>query len=93
MTIGILRIELAIPEARSLKEKRGAIKSIKEKMIHKFHVSAAEVDELDSWKRAVLGVALVANDARFVHSCLDKIVDWVRTQRAVTLIDYDKETH
>lgn len=92
MTVGILRLELAVHESRSLKEKRRVVKSVKERLFNTFRVSVAEVDALDSWQRAVLGVALVANEPRLVHSCLDKIVDWVRKQRSVTLVDYTKDT-
>ena len=92
MIVGILRIELAIHEAHSLKDKRRVIKSIKDRLFQKFRVSVAEVDNLDVWQRAVLGVAMVANEPRYVHSCLDKIVDWVRRQNSATLVDYTKET-
>lgn len=92
MIVGVLRIELAIGEARSLKDKRRIIKSIKERLTNTFNVSAAEVDALDAHQRAVLGVAVVANEARFVTSCLDKIVDWIRLQRSVTLVDYTRDT-
>ena len=91
MIVGVLRIELAIGDARSLKDKRRIIKSIKERMTSTFNVSAAEVDALDAHQRAVLGVAVVANEARFVTSCLDKIVDWIRKQRLVTLVDYSRD--
>ncbi len=92
MTVGILRLELAIHDARSLKDKRRVINGLKDRLSRTFRVSVAEVDALDLWQRAVLGVAMVANDPRFVHSCLDKIVDWVRKQGSATLIDYTKET-
>lgn len=92
MTVGILRLELAIRESHSLKDKRRVIKSIKERLHNTFHVSVAEVEAMDVWQRAVLGVAMVANDAPYVHQCLDKIVDWVRKQRHATLIGFDKET-
>ena len=92
MTVGVLRLELAIGEAHSLKDKRRAVKSVKDRLSNTFNVSVAEVDALDSWQRAVLGVAVVANEGRFVQSCLDRIVDWMRKQRLVTLIDYSRET-
>lgn len=92
MIVGVLRIELAIGDARSLKDKRRVIKSIKERLTNTFNASAAEVDALDARQRAVLGVAVVANEARFVASCLDKIVDWIRKQRSVTLVDYTRDT-
>lgn len=92
MTVGILRLELIVPDAHSLKDKRRVIKSLKDRLASTFHVSVAEVEALDSWQEAVIGVAMVANDARYVHSCLDKMVDWVRRERAVTLRDYAKDT-
>lgn len=92
MTVGVLRLELVVPDSQSLKDKRRAIKSVKDRLAHTFNVSVAEVDALDSWQRAVLGVAMVANDGRFVQSCLDKIVDWFGRQRLVTLVDYTNET-
>lgn len=92
MTVGLLRLELSIRDAHSLKDKRRVIKSLKERLHQTFHVSVAEVEAMDVWQRAVLGVAMVSNDARHVHRCLDKIVDWVRKQRKATLIGFDKET-
>lgn len=91
MTVGVLTLELGIFDARSLKDKRRTLKSVKDRLRNGFSVSVAEVDELDSWQRAVLGVAMVGNETRFVHSCLDKIVDWIRKQRSITLIDYTTE--
>ncbi len=91
MTIGVLTLELGIFDARSLKDKRRALRSVKDRLRNSFSVSVAEVGALDSWQRAVLGVAMVGNESRFVNSCLDKIVDWIRKQRSVTLIDYNTE--
>lgn len=91
MTVGVLRIELAVGQAHSLKEKRRVLKSIKDRMSSKFNVSVAEVDAQDVWQRAVLAVAMVANDGRFVHQCLDRIIDWIRHEREATLIDYERE--
>ena len=91
MIVGVLRIELSIGEAHSLKDKRRVIKSIKERLGNTFNVSVAEVDALDAWQRAVIGIALVANESRFVRSCLDKIIDWVRKQHTVVVIGYETE--
>ena len=91
MTVGVLRLEFMIPDARTLKDKRRVVKSIKDRLAHLFNISIAEVDALDKCQRAVLGVAMVANEGHFIHSCLDKIVDWVRHQRRVTLLDVSRE--
>jgi uncharacterized protein YlxP (DUF503 family) len=91
MVVGVLTVQLAIYEAESLKDKRRVIKSVKDRLMNRFNVSVAEVDDLDSWQRAELGVAMVANDARFVESCLHRIVDVLRCERSASLVDYHVE--
>lgn len=86
--MGVLRAELAVAGSVSLKDKRRVIKSIKDRLSNKYNVSVAEVDGLDSRQRAVLGVAMVANESRFVESCLSKIVDQLRVARDACLVDY-----
>ena len=90
MTVGALRIDFAIYESRSLKDKRRLLKSFKDRLAAHYNVSVAEVDHLDSWQRATVGVVMVSNEAVHLHSCLDKIVDFARRQRGVSLLDYEK---
>jgi len=40
----------------------------------KFNVSLAEVDDNDVWNRAVLALALVGNERRFVTEAMDRTV-------------------
>ncbi|GMU20683.1 MAG: hypothetical protein AMXMBFR13_07790 [Phycisphaerae bacterium] len=91
MVIGALSVRLAVFGSTSLKDKRRAVKSLKERLSSRFNVSVAEVGSLDHRQQAELGVALVANDAQFVRSSLDKIVDYVRMDREAVLVDYDVE--
>ncbi|MEZ4516000.1 MAG: DUF503 domain-containing protein [Chloroflexota bacterium] len=65
---------------RSLKEKRRIVKSILAHM-HEFNLAAAEIDALDLWQTAVIGLAAISNDRRHLHSVLEKAVDWIETQR------------
>jgi hypothetical protein len=92
MVVGVLRLDLAVFGSTSLKDKRRAIRGLKDRLAHKFNVSVAEVDSLDSHQRAVLGVALVANDSAYVHQCLDKILDVVRMDREANLVHSEKQT-
>ena len=57
MIVGTLRVRLLLREARTLKDKRQVVKSIKDRLRNHFNVSVAEVDELDNRQIAVLGVA------------------------------------
>jgi len=91
MVIGALSLKLAVFGSTSLKDKRRAIKSLKDRLAGRFNASVAEVGSLDHRQQAELGVAVVANDAQFVQSCLDKIVDYVRLDRGAALVDYHVE--
>ena len=72
MVVGVLRLTLVVPGARSLKEKRHVVRKITDRVRARYNVSIAEVAENDVWQRAVLGVSAVANDHSFVNEVLDK---------------------
>jgi len=88
MTVGVLQIEVSIPDAFSLKDKRRVIKSLKDRIAHRHNVSIAEVGALDEHRRSVIGIAMVSNDSRYVESALSKLVDFVRLIPQLSLIDY-----
>ena len=91
MTIGILRLELLVPQADSLKDKRRIVKSLKDRIANTHNVSIAEVGALDEHRRSLIGIAMVANDKRFVESALSKLVDFVKTVHDTVLQDYQIE--
>jgi uncharacterized protein YlxP (DUF503 family) len=92
MIIGLCTIDLHLPGANSLKDKRSVLKSVSRRIRNKFNVSIAEVEEQDVWRSAVLGVVTVSNDAAYVHGLLTKVVDWIeRTRLDVDLVDYQIE--
>ena len=88
MHVGVLQLELSIADAMSLKDKRRVVLSLKDRIAHAHNVSVAEVGALDEHRRSVIGIAMVANDARYVEGGLSKLVDFVRTVPQVTLLDY-----
>ncbi len=88
MVIGVLEVDLSIEYAASLKDKRMALRSLKDRLRRSFNVSVAEVEDNDIWTHAVLGIALVANDRQFANQVLSKIVDFVENDREVVLDDY-----
>ena len=90
MIIGVLSVEVMIGEARSLKDKRRVLQSLKQRLRNRFNVSVAEVAYEDTWQRAVLGVAPVCNETRVVESQLDQIVDVVRGMPQVSLLQYER---
>lgn len=91
MIIGICTIVLFIPDKNSLKGKRQVIKSIKDRVRSKYNVSIAEVADHDLWQKAVLGIALVGNEKKFVNQVMDKVLDLIRSTPLVEVIDYKIE--
>ena len=69
--VGLLTIELHFPGARSLKEKRMVVKSIKDRLRRKFNVAVAETGYQDLWQRAVLSVVSVGSARHIVESTLE----------------------
>jgi uncharacterized protein YlxP (DUF503 family) len=50
------------------------------------NVSVAEVDDNDKWQAATLGITLVSNDAGFVNSVLDKIIQGIEDNGEVEML-------
>ncbi|MEZ4753920.1 MAG: DUF503 domain-containing protein [Bdellovibrionota bacterium] len=85
--IGLLMVDLHIPGAHSLKDKRMVIKSAKQRIRNEFNVSVAELGEQDKWQRALLGIVMLSGDKRFVEAALSKIKDRLNTLERARLID------
>ena len=77
MVVGVLRLELRLPETHSLKGKRSILRSIKARVQQKFNVSIAECDDHDLWQRTLLGVSQVGPDQPHVDRCLREVVSFI----------------
>jgi len=84
-----VRFDLHVPESRSLKSKRAAIRPIVDGLRHRFKVSVAEVDHLDQWQRAAIGVALVAPTAGRLEEVLDVVERFVDAAPDVEVVEAD----
>lgn len=91
MIVGTLRVRLLIREARTLKDKRQVVKSIKDRLRNGFNVSVAEVAALDNRQLAELGLAMVANEAHPIKLALGQIVEALRSHPIAELLDYELE--
>jgi uncharacterized protein YlxP (DUF503 family) len=89
MYVGSLRVRLLIRESRSLKDKRQVVRSIKDRLRNGFNVSVAEVDNLDNRQLAVLGVAMVGNEAGYVKAVLEQILGALRVHPVAELLDHE----
>jgi uncharacterized protein YlxP (DUF503 family) len=75
MPIGLLTLEIYIPEAHSLKDKRQVLRSLKDRLRGKFNVAVAELEGQDSWQRSVVGVVSLANNAGFLEQSLRTVLE------------------
>jgi uncharacterized protein YlxP (DUF503 family) len=91
MVVGVLRLTLVVPGARSLKEKRHALRKIIDRVRARYNVSIAEVGDNDVWQRALVGVSAVANDRSFVNEVLDKVVRDVQTLGVAEMVSREME--
>ena len=92
MIVGSLRVRLLIREARSLKDKRQVVQSIKDRLRKRFNVSVAEVEAQDNRQLAVLGVAMVGNEAGpCSRQSLQQIVEALRRHPVAELLDHEME--
>ncbi|HOE65307.1 MAG TPA: DUF503 domain-containing protein [Candidatus Hydrogenedentes bacterium] len=88
MTIGLLEMDVLTPGARSLKDKRRIIKSLKQLLHNRFNCSVAETGDKDLWGRAQLAVCVVSDDARHANEQLNEIVRFSADKAGAELIDY-----
>jgi uncharacterized protein len=87
MVVAIARLTLIIHDNNSLKGKRKVVKSLIEKVRHRFEASVAEVEDHDLWQKAKIGVALVGNDARLLTTRLDQITSFIENQHLAEMVD------
>jgi uncharacterized protein YlxP (DUF503 family) len=77
LVVGVARFVWVLRQSRGLKDKRGAIRRIKDRVTARHNVSVAEVGSQDDPQRAVLAIALAGSDGRAVRSYLDRVLDTI----------------
>jgi uncharacterized protein YlxP (DUF503 family) len=73
MPIATLTIELAIEHAQSLKDRRQAVRSLKDKLRHGFNISIAELDDASAWNRATLGIVAISSSSAYLAGQLREV--------------------
>ncbi|MCU1430436.1 MAG: hypothetical protein JWL83_4436 [Actinomycetia bacterium] len=81
--------DLHVPQSRSLKAKRSAIRPILDTLRNKYRVSVAEVDHQDQWQRAAIAVALVSGDPGQLRNLLESVERFVANAPDVEVIDVE----
>lgn len=76
MFIYCLELHLALP-VRSLKGKRGIIKSLISRAHHKFNVAGAEVGRQNNPEVAVIGFVTISPDKTYARNAVERLEDWI----------------
>ena len=73
MYVLALEVDLHIPQAQSLKDKRQVLRHLLDSSRSRFGVSSAEVGGQDTWQRSQLGFAVVASTASKAEEIIDSV--------------------
>jgi uncharacterized protein len=73
MPIAKLTVELSIPHAQSLKDRRQVVRSLKDKLRHGFNVSVAELDDAALWNRATLGIVAISGSTAYLDGQMREV--------------------
>lgn len=79
MLIAAALIELAVPEAETIKARRRVARSVKDRIRQRFNVSVAEVADQDERHSVVIGCVMVGVDPRHLRDGLEKVVRYVES--------------
>ena len=94
MPVATLTLELAIEGAQSLKDRRQAVRSIKDKLRHGFNISVTELDDASLWNRATVGVAAISTSRDYLEGQLREVeqaVERLGVGLGVTVLDAHME--
>jgi len=92
MHVSIVRILLEIPSSQSQKNKRQVMRKLLDRLHARFDLSIAEVGELDSWRRASLGLAAVGSSAAQVHAQAQKVLNFIEETYLAHIVEREMET-
>jgi uncharacterized protein YlxP (DUF503 family) len=91
MSIGLLTLEVHLPEAHSLKDKRQVLRSLKDRLRGKFNVAVAELEHQDLWQRFTVGIVTVADQPGFVEHSLQQVLEEAERLLGRALVDHQIE--
>ncbi|MFN4196501.1 MAG: DUF503 domain-containing protein [Caldimicrobium sp.] len=87
MVVGIIKMELYIPEPNSLKAKRQILHSLIQKIEANFkRISLAEVDGHDLWQNAILGISIVGKNKKFVDTKINNLIEFIQKEGSLDII-------
>jgi uncharacterized protein len=75
MRVGVLTLDIQIPYARSLKDKRSVLQKMRGRLRSRFNVAVAELDHQDVWQHATLGVVSISDSQPLLESVFRQVLE------------------
>jgi uncharacterized protein len=91
MVVGTLKIEFRIQDNHSLKGKRKIVRSMVDRLKHRFNASVAEVGSNDNWQKIELGISTVGNDRRHIESTLGSLLSFLESLYLAEIVNTESE--
>ncbi len=73
MAIAQLTLEIRIEHARSLKDRRQVVRSLKDQLRQGFNISVSELDEAVTWQSATVGIAAISNSRDYLRGQIEEV--------------------
>jgi uncharacterized protein YlxP (DUF503 family) len=91
MPVGLLILDLQITDARSLKDKRQILRSLKDRLRRKFNIAIAELDFHDVWQSSTIGIVTLSNAEQHVEESLQHVLAEAQRILGPVLVDHSVE--
>ncbi len=91
MFVGIVRVELHLPGAASLKDKRAVVRALKDRIRSRTPAAVAEVDHQNLWQRAALGVTVVSGENAHVGELLQGVRNIIESRPDAVVVDWQEQ--
>lgn len=91
MPIGVVTLEIHIPDARSLKDKRQVLRSLKDRLRGHFNVAVAELEHQDLWQRSVVGVVGISGEDKHLAETMSAVLEESQQVLGRDLISHEIE--
>jgi uncharacterized protein YlxP (DUF503 family) len=91
MVVGAALVEIHVHGSQSLKQKRGVVRSIQQRLRNQFNISVSEVGGQGTWQRAVLGMTAAGAEALPVRKVLERAIRFVEEQHSAEVLNSDLE--
>ena len=91
MPVGVLTLEIRLPWAHSLKDKRAVLRKMRDRLRVRFNVAVAELDHQDLWQQATFGVVSISNSRPLLEDMLRQVLAESEKILGDDVLDYSVE--